>query len=164
MVRQTEGVKEPLINKETMAGFRFYGKENDEGDVQHISLWAVHGPEDGRRIEYPVVSYTEGATNYSSIDQDFGEMDGKLVPDDFYEFVAGQAARLVEEGKYVFHDIFAFIPDEWDDYMGWGARQLLLMTTVSDTLPMELVWAIERGIDDIEESMDIEDLEEIEET
>lgn len=170
---QTGGPDEPRLDKETLRTFRIYADYPDGpddprdadslGDIYtHLSLWAVHGEE--REVEYPVVSLVCDAettgTRYCSADPAFAASEDYEVPEDFYSWLAGQAARVAEEGVTALDDMTVFTPEDWQPGVSWLARELLVMLGSGTdeggdpVVPFEAEWALQRGIEEIEAKLE----------
>lgn len=149
--------EEPRLNEDTLSELRLYASADDseDGSVDYCGVWAVHGTDE--QVEYPIATFADEMTVTNSADPSYSNIDGRVLSDDFYEFVAGQAARLAEEGTHVLHDMGAFAPAEMDGNEVWAARTLLL-TLVEGVVPFEVEWAIENGMDIIDEKIDVDEV------
>lgn len=157
-----------------MRTFRVYGDTYDDADDEeevfdYLALWAVHGPSDGREVEYPVVSFTNSRRQgrlHSSADPTYSTTDENEIPEDFYEFFAGTVARVAEEGTDALETVHAFAPDDWPDGLAYLTSELVLMLahgrekSDEDRPPFEAEWALQRGVEEIEESIGVTELEE----
>lgn len=146
---------EPVLGPETLRDMRVYADSNDDGERVYVALWAVHGTE--HEIEYPVVSWAHNQTVYSSADTEYADIPDETVDAEFYEYLAGQVARLIEEGGEAIHTMDAFVPDALSDAEAWLAQQCLLSAN-DGSFPYEVEWAIERGVSSIEADIDADEV------
>jgi hypothetical protein len=142
---------EPHVNEDTLRELRLYAEYDDDGEADYCGVWAVHGSDE--QVEYPIATYADELTVTNSADPSYSEIDGHVLDEQFFEFLAGQAARLAEEGTHVFHDMGAFAPDEMDGIEVWAARTML-STLAEGVIPFEVEWAIENGMEIIGEEID----------
>lgn len=147
---------EPVLNEETLRDLRVYTQVDDDGESYlYHGVWAVHGDEN--EVEYPIVENVDNQTVFNSADPAYGEMSNHVLGETFYEFFAGQTARLADEGEHVLGDMYAFAPEELDTAEVNAAKQLLLMLHEGE-IPFEVEWAMGRGLELIEEEIDIDEV------